>query len=190
MRLQPVERPQGLMLRIAYWMTRRKIGKVITPLKVVTARVPKSLRMTYEIAKMAEGGFSLDKELRFLLHTHISQLNQCQFCIDIAEAFVLSEGGSLDKIKKLPRYREDSSFTPAERAALAYVEEVSQTKTAGDSTFEELRRHFSDAQIAEITLLNAIENYYNLINRPLGIESDGLCALVTKEAHAGVPQKA
>lgn len=178
MRLQPVERPRGLMLRLAYWMTRRRFGKVITPLKVVSARVPKSLRVNYEIAKLMEKGFSLDKELQFLLHTHISQVNQCHFCIDIAEAWALREGGSLEKMTKLPRYREDPAFTAAERAALAYVEEVSQTKTASDSTFDELRRHFSDEQIVEITLLNALENSYNLVNRPLGIESDGLCALV------------
>ena len=77
--------------------------------------------------------------MQFLLHTHISQVNQCDFCIDIAQAMVLREGGSLDKLKKLSRYHEDPAFTAAERAALAYVEEVSQTKTAGDTTFEELR---------------------------------------------------
>lgn len=166
------------MMRLAYWMTRRKIGKVITPLKVVTARVPKSLRLTYEISKMAEHGFSLNRELQFLLHTHISQINHCQFCIDISQAAVLSEGGSLEKIQKLSNYREDPAFSAAERAALAFVEEVSRTKSANDATFEELRRHFPDNQIAEITLLNATENYYNLINRALGIESDGLCLIV------------
>lgn len=180
MRIQPIERPNGLMMRMAFWMTRRKFGKVITPLKVVATRVPKSMRATYEITKVMEHGFSLDKDLQFLLHAHISQVNQCHFCIDIAQAAALSEGGSLEKINKLSRYREDPAFTPAERAALAYVEEVSKTKAASDSTFEELRRHFSDAQIVEITLLNAFENYYNLINRPLGIESDDLCALVKK----------
>ena len=55
-----------------------------------------------------------------------------------------------------------------------------RTKTASDATFDELRHHFSDRQIAEITLLNAFENFYNLVNRPLGIESDGLCALVRR----------
>jgi AhpD family alkylhydroperoxidase len=185
MRLQPVEHTSGFMMRLAFWMTRRKIGKVITPMKVVTARVPKSLRMTYEISKMAEHGFSLDRELQFLLHTHISQTNQCQFCIDISQAAALSDGGSLEKIKKQPQYREDPAFSVAERAALAYVEEVSRTKSASETTFDELRRHFSENQIAEITLLNAIENYYNLINRPLGIESDGLCALV---ANRGMPR--
>ena len=32
----------------------------------------------------------------------------------------------------------------------------------------------------EITLLNAFENFYNLTNRPLGIESDNLCALIAR----------
>jgi AhpD family alkylhydroperoxidase len=181
MRLQPVEHPRGLMLRVAYWMTRRKFGKVITPLKVVNARVPKSLRVSYEITRMMEHGFSLSRELQLLLHTHIAQVNQCGFCIDIAQAMAASDGGerrgALEKIGKLARYRSDPAFSDAERAALAYVEEVSRTKTASDGAFDELRRHFSEEQIAEITLLNAFENYYNLVNRPLGIESDGLCAL-------------
>ena len=60
MRLQPVENPNGLMMKIGFWFARRKFGKVITPMKVVTARVPTSMRMSYEIAKMMEHGFSLD----------------------------------------------------------------------------------------------------------------------------------
>jgi AhpD family alkylhydroperoxidase len=184
MRLQPIEKPQGFMMQLAFWMIQRKFGRVITPVKVVTARVPKSLGVSYEITKMMENGFSLDKDLQFLLHVHISQVNQCGFCIDIGRAMALKESGSLDKIDKLPRYLDDPTFTPAERAALGYVEEVSRTKTASDSTFAELKRYFSEEQIVEITILNALENYYNLVNRPLGIESDGLCALIPQAVAA------
>jgi AhpD family alkylhydroperoxidase len=180
MRLQPIEHPRGLKMRLVYWFAERKFGKAITPLKVVTARVPKSIPASYAITRMGEKGFSLDKELQFLLHTHISQVNQCSFCIDIAQALALKEGGTLQKIKRLEAYREDPIFTPAERAALAYVEEASKTKTVSDETFAELERHYSDGQIAEITLLNALENYYNLVNRPLGIGSDELCEVVTR----------
>ena len=179
MRLEPIEQPRGLMMRLIYWMTRRRFGKVITPVKVVTARVPKSARVGYAITKMMEHGFSLERQLQALLHIHISRVNGCGFCIDIGEAMALREGGSVEKIRNLGRYREAREFTGAERAALAYVEEVSRTKACSDATFAELGRHFSEEQIVEITILNALENYFNLINRPLGIESDGLCALVT-----------
>ncbi len=185
MRLQPVEHPQGLKLRLAYWFARRTFGKVITPMKVVTARVPKSMRLSYEMSKLMQSGFSLDQGLQMLLHVHISEVNQCHFCVDIGKAVALKEGGSLEKISKLDRYRDDPAFTPAERAALAYVEEVSRTHDASDATFAELRKHFTDTQIAEITMLNALENCYNLTNRPLRIESDGLCALVSKTAARG-----
>ncbi len=37
--------------------------------------------------------------------------------------------------------------------------------------------HFSEREIVEITWVNALENYYNLLNLPLEIESDGFCAI-------------
>ena len=40
-----------------------------------------------------------------------------------------------------------------------------------DATFAELRRHLGGREIVEITWLNALENYYNLPNLPLGIEA-------------------
>jgi AhpD family alkylhydroperoxidase len=168
------------MMRLIYYFTRRKFGKVITPLKVVTARVPKSTRMSYEIAKMMEHGFTINKELQSLLHIHISQLNQCGFCVDIGTAHALQDGASQEKIWDIPNYRTSSRFTAAERAAIAWVEEITLTGTAGDKTFNELRTHFSDVHIAEITMLNALENYFNITNRPLGIESDELCQLLPR----------
>jgi hypothetical protein len=39
-RLEPIQKPKGLRMRIAYWMTRRELGKVMTPMKVVYPRIP------------------------------------------------------------------------------------------------------------------------------------------------------
>jgi hypothetical protein len=38
--LPPIEKPQGLLLKLAYYFTRRQFGKVLTPLKVHSARLP------------------------------------------------------------------------------------------------------------------------------------------------------
>jgi alkylhydroperoxidase family enzyme len=51
-----------------------------------------------------------------------------------------------------------------------------------DTTFEALRKHFSEREIVELTFLNALENFYNLLNLPLGIEDDGLCAIAQARA--------
>ena len=38
--LPPIENPKGLIMNLAYYFTRRQFGKVLTPLKVHSARLP------------------------------------------------------------------------------------------------------------------------------------------------------
>lgn len=182
MRLAPIEKPKGLMMRIAYWMTRRQLGKVMTPLKVVTARMPGSLRLTYEIQKFALKGMRLEPGLQFLVVTLVSRINGCGFCLDLGRAVAIRRRLGMEKVNALPEYRASPLFSDRERAALAYAEEATRHKRVSDATFEALRRHFSEWEIAEITWLNALENYYNLINLPLEIESDGFCAIARTPA--------
>jgi hypothetical protein len=54
MRFKPIEQPRGLLMGFVFWMMQRKFGKVITPMKVVTTRVPKSMGVSYEISEMME----------------------------------------------------------------------------------------------------------------------------------------
>lgn len=190
MRLTPIDKPRSLTLRIAYWMTKRAYGRVITPMKVVYARIPKVLPMSRAMAKFAHSGLRLDRGLNALICTHVASMNGCGFCIDIGEAHAVFARVPVEKLRALPNYATDPRFSERERAALAFVEEVTKTKGATDETFAALRRHFSDEEIVEITWLNAMENYYNLINRPLGIESDGLCVLAEKKTAARGPSGA
>jgi len=67
MRLEPIEKPKGLMMRIAYWMTRRQMGKVMTPMKVVYGRMPRALKRSYEIAKFETKGIRLEPQLKFMV---------------------------------------------------------------------------------------------------------------------------
>ncbi len=88
----------------------------------------------------------------------------------------------MEKFDALPDYRTSPLFSDRERAALAYTEEATRQKRVADATFDTLRRHFNEREIVEITWLNALENYYNLINLPLEIESDGFCDIVQRRA--------
>ena len=47
MRIEPIDKPRQLIAKIAYWMTKRRLGKVMTPMKVVYARVPALFRLAY-----------------------------------------------------------------------------------------------------------------------------------------------
>jgi alkylhydroperoxidase family enzyme len=177
MRLEPIEKPKGLMMRIAFWMARRQLGKVITPMKVLYPRVPKMLKVSYEIQKFEMKGIRLEPGLKFMVTTLAAQINGCAFCVDIGRAVAIRQHLGMEKLNALSEYRSSPLFSDRERAALAYVEEATRNKRVSDVTFETLRKHFEEWEIVEITWLNALENYYNLINLPLEIESDGLCAI-------------
>ena len=178
MRLEPIENPRGLMMRFAHWGTRRQFGKVLTPIKVVTARIPGSLKLTNEIVKFEMKGIQLEPQLHYMVVMLVSQINGCGFCVDLAKAMAIRERLGMEKFKALSEYRTSPLFSDRERVALTYVEEVTRHRRVSDATFEGRRKHFSERDIVEITWLNALENYYNLINIPLEIGSDGFCAIL------------
>ena len=182
MRLAPIEHPKDLVGKIAYWMTKRRLGKVITPMKVIYARLPALFRHAYQQIQIVESKITLDPSLSIMVRTWPAMINECTFCVDIAKAAALYKHLTLEKLEALPSYRTSPLFDARERAALAYVEEATRHKHVSDATFAELQRHFTEREIIEITWLNALENYYNLLNLPLGIEADGLCAIAQRRA--------
>jgi AhpD family alkylhydroperoxidase len=183
-RLTPVEKPRGIAMKLAYWMSRRSLGKVMTPLKVFYARAPYLARLAYSMTNAVEKKVGLDPELRLLVQAQASAHNGCGFCLDMKSALALQHGLGLEKFQELAGYRESPLFSDRERAALDYAGEVNRSRRVSDETFERLRKHFSEEEIVEITFVNAVENYYNLTAIPLGIESDGLCALAQERASA------
>lgn len=177
MRLEPLEKPRSLILRLAYWGMRRQMGKVMTPVKVLTARMPGSLKLTNAIVKYESKKIRIDRELHYLIVAMTSQINGCSFCSDLARYMAMKDRIGLEKFDALSDYATNSLYTLREKAALAYVTEITRYRKVSNSTFERLREYFKDWEIAEITWLNALENYYNLINIPLEIGSDGFCSV-------------
>jgi AhpD family alkylhydroperoxidase len=177
MRLEPLDRPPTLLARLAHWVMRRQLGVVIAPARVVFDRWPRLYPLEWWLLRLQQTRGALDRPLRHLVQNHVARVNGCAFCVDIGRAGALIERVGLEKLDALPEWRTSPLFDDRERAALAYVEEATREKRVSDATFDRIRKHFSDREIVELTVLNAIENFYNLINLPLEIEADGLCAI-------------
>jgi alkylhydroperoxidase family enzyme len=98
--------------------------------------------------------------------------------MDINSAVGRAAGISDEKLAELAGFRASAIFTAAEKAALAYAEEMCRVPVAvPDEVFAALRKHFNEAQIVELTAAIALENLRARFNRALLIESDALCAL-------------
>lgn len=176
-RIAPIEAPRGVVMKLAYAMSKRMLGKVMTPMKVAYARVPALTRLSYSMARIMERRLGIAPELRLLITAQASALNGCGFCLDMAQAMAVEQGIGLEKLQALHAYETSPLFDDRERAALDYVSEATRDRRVSDETFVRLQRHFDDTEIVEITFVNAAENFYNLFGGPLRIESDGLCAI-------------
>ncbi len=176
-RLEPIEKPKGLKLRFLYWMISRRFGIVPTSIKVGVARAPKILGVASAMGKFESKGIHLGKELPYMINIFVAGTNGCGFCLDVGRMLAVKDNMNMEKINALPVYRTSSLFSDKERAALAYAEEATLNKHVSDATFNELQKYYSDRDIVEITIITAIQNFTNLTNIPLGIGSDGLCAI-------------
>jgi AhpD family alkylhydroperoxidase len=92
-----------------------------------------------------------------------SQINGCAYCLHMHSADALKEGEDPKRLFLLDAWEESNMYTPRERAALAWTEaltRVSETH-APDEDFEALKPHFSEQEIADLTLAISIINTWN-----------------------------
>lgn len=178
--LPPVEKPEGLMMKLAYYFTRRQFGKVLTPLKVHSARLPTAFGLFYTKIGKLDKKLTLPPETVLLIREQVARLNVCLFCMDIGRSFAIKATMNEAKFNALEEYRTSSLFTGAERVALDYVTELTKEKKVDPNTFARLIRHYSEREICEIVWLVASEHLYNMTNIGLNIHSDMLCDISRK----------
>jgi alkylhydroperoxidase family enzyme len=182
--LSPIEKPRGLMLKLAYYFTRKQFGKVLTPLKVHAARLPAAFGLFYAKIGKLDKKLTLSPEMVLLVREQVARINVCSFCMDIGRAVAIKAMINEAKLDALDEYRTSSLFTDAERAALNYVTELTKNKKVNPDAFARMARHYSEREICEIVWLVASEHFYNLTNIGLNIHSDMLCDISKKRKAA------
>lgn len=129
------------------------------------ALAPKAAKALAQLSHVA--GNALDKRLKELVNLRISQINGCAFCIDMHWAELVKQGMDPRHINAVAGWREASRFfSEAERAALHWAEAVNALpqRVPSDADFEDLRRHFSDAAVAELTFAVGAIRAWNMLN--------------------------
>jgi alkylhydroperoxidase family enzyme len=178
--LAPIEKPPGLIMKLAYFFTRRQFGKVLTPLKVHSARLPAAFGLFYTKVGKLDKKLSLSPETVLLIREQVARINVCLFCMDIGRSFTIKASMNQAKFDSLEQYRASSLFTDAERALLDYVTELTMDKEVKPATFARLASHYSEREICEVVWVVASEHLYNLTNIGLNIHSDLLCDISRK----------
>ena len=82
-----------------------------------------------------------------------------------------------EQLTDLERFETSPAFDPVEKLVLRYVEGMTATPVqVSDELFGQLREHFDERQMVELTSAIAWENYRARFDHAFGIESGGYSA--------------
>src|SRR5215468_944704 len=179
--LAPIEKPQELIKKLAYTFSKRQFGKVPTPVKVHSARMPAAFGLFYAKIGQLDKKLTLPPETQFLIREMVARINVCEFCMDIGRSFVVKASMNEAKFDAIAEYKTSRLFSEKERAALDYAQELTKSKAVHPGTFALMAKHWSEREICEIVWLVASEHVYNMTNIGLNIHSDMLCDISRKK---------
>jgi AhpD family alkylhydroperoxidase len=105
----------------------------------------------------------LDSSLLELVRLRASQINGCAYCVNMHANDARKAGETEARLQTLTVWEETTFFTAKERAALAWVESLTllSIKHAPQHQYEALLEHFSEGEIANLTLAIATINAWN-----------------------------
>jgi AhpD family alkylhydroperoxidase len=105
----------------------------------------------------------LDPVLIDLVKLRASQINGCAYCVDMHSLDARAKGESEQRLYALPVWSETPFFTERERAALLWTEHLTLIANdhVPDAIFEQVRPHFTETELANLTLAIATINAWN-----------------------------
>ena len=123
---------------------------------------PQGLAALYHLEKHLKDS-GLDPLLLHLVKTRASQINGCAYCLDMHTKDAREAGETEQRLYTLSAWRETPFFSERERAALAFTEALTRISDRGEGDLvpDELRRHFSDKEIVDLTFAVIAINAWN-----------------------------
>ncbi len=167
-----------LFYRIAVKITGRMTGTAVLPEPITVAALqPKLLFGTAGMEQALSSCRSVPRNLKCLASMAAARTIGCAYCIDIGPAVARLQGVSERQILELMDFETSTAFSEVERAAIRYSVAMCSTPIrVTDEVFAPVRRHFSAAQIVELTTAIAWENNRARFNHALELEPQGFSA--------------
>lgn len=105
----------------------------------------------------------IEPALQDLVKLRASQINGCAYCVDMHYLDARVGGETEQRLSALVVWRETPFFTERERAALLWTENVTLISLdhVPDEVYEQARAHFTEEELANLTLIIATINAWN-----------------------------
>jgi AhpD family alkylhydroperoxidase len=112
---------------------------------------------------------TLGRTLPHLVKLRVSQINHCAYCIDMHWKDLRALGEDEPRLYGLNAWRETPLYTDRERAALEWAEAITMISEnpIDDTLYDNVRRHFDEREMVDLTWTIAAINTWNRIAIPM-----------------------
>ncbi|WP_109641491.1 carboxymuconolactone decarboxylase family protein [Lentzea atacamensis] len=134
-------------------------------LKAATPDVSAAMRALHVAASDAAARAGLPVLLLELLRLRVSQINGCEFCIDLHAKDARAAGESLGRLDALRTWAESPLFDAREKAALALAEAITLVHDGRvpDEVYRAAATEYDEEGVAALIWVSTVINAYNRI---------------------------
>ena len=115
---------------------------------------------------------ALDAKLRELAYMKTSLVNDCAYCLESHKGSGRRVGITEQQIQEIGQHETSTAFSPVEKLVLRYAEELTRTAKSSEEIMTDLKKHFSEPDIVELTLVVGTANLTNRFNMSLATDRD------------------
>jgi uncharacterized peroxidase-related enzyme len=168
--VKPLARDQLAEFEPLFKMVEATMGFV--PNSMLTmGRRPDILRAFAGLAGAVLGGGSVPPDLKQLVAYIASTAAGCRYCQAHTAGAAARIGVDGSKLADAWDFERSARFTPAEKAALTFARDAAIIPNAvTGSHFDDLRKHFNDAEIVELMAVIALFGWLNRWNDTMATE--------------------
>jgi AhpD family alkylhydroperoxidase len=129
------------------------------------AAAPEAMKIMMKLETQLRSS-GLGAALIELVKMRVSQMNGCAHCLDLHSRQAIRAGITNQQLFVLDAWRESTVFSPRERAALEWTEELTgiMTNRANDDVYDSVRNHFSDKELVALTVIIGQINSWNRLS--------------------------
>jgi len=117
----------------------------------------------FDLNQAVRYGTEIDGQSRELAVIRVAILNDVEYVQRAhGPAYALKEGLTPEQVSDIADWQASALFTDRQRVLLAYTDAMTREIDVPDTVFADLRRHFSERQTVELTMLIGA---YNMLTR-------------------------
>lgn len=135
----------------------------------VMANRPEILASFAKHLSMTMGPGLVEQDNKWKCAYVVSKINKCTYCVGVVEGMLKKLGVPEENIAEVTS-DDRANLKPDEAAAVRYAEAITTDAVeVPEEIVAELKNHYDDAQIVEITAAVGLFNYINRFNDALGV---------------------